>query len=304
MVDKPDAPQALDFVSLFFPKPDYDYFACRDVDALTTGASEFSLPRAWWCAELSLLAYVPVQHVDRHLAKLNLRPPIHFDVDGTQAFAVKQDDWAVVAFRGTELELADVVTDAQAWLASNANGEGAVHAGFQRALDRVWSDLCEALADGGGMPKRIWFTGHSLGGALAVLAADRLAPVASAYSYGCPRVGDRDFAQAYRARHYRIVNRSDMVPMVPPPGIYKHAGEFVYLDGNNELRTDTNSWERAKDRAFGHIEHVEKLVARWRHDRSIGVPSANLADHSPLTYSTRMWRALEQADWSPMSDLR
>ena len=67
----------------------------------------------------------------------------------------------------------------------------------------------------------IWITGHSLGGALAVLLAATLweaeQPVTGLYTYATPRVGDSAFAGRLNedmadGAHWRVVNAGDLVP--------------------------------------------------------------------------------------------
>ncbi|MEM7254787.1 MAG: lipase family protein [Pseudomonadota bacterium] len=282
-------PRSLSFKDLFLPQPDYPYF--EDTDLVSIVAAEgFSPRRAWWLAELSLLAYLEPAQARPHLARLNLDQRVFIDRDATQGWWLGGADWAVVAFRGTEIEERDdLMTDADAWLHRLAPGAGAVHRGFHHALESVWPDL-ESLAANPNI-RRIWTTGHSLGGALALLAARRFTQPAEVVTFGCPRVGDRAFARAFRPRHYRVVYRNDMVPMVPPPGIYKHAGEFIYLDGNQQVHRDMDGWERAKDRARGHARHLRMLFRAWRRGRFESIFSANLADHSPVRYAVALWNA-------------
>jgi hypothetical protein len=72
--------------------------------------------------------------------------------------------------------------------------------------------------------------GHSLGGALAtLLALDMAANTAytdpSVYTFGSPRTGDSLFASTYDQvvkNSYRIANRLDIVPTLPPPVDYEH----------------------------------------------------------------------------------
>lgn len=79
-------------------------------------------------------------------------------------------------------------------------------------------------------------TGHSLGGALATLAAVDLPGSAPthAYTYGSPRVGFADFANCYDdtvATTVRVVHADDIVPTVPSGALFQHVrGELRLLD--------------------------------------------------------------------------
>jgi hypothetical protein len=72
--------------------------------------------------------------------------------------------------------------------------------------------------------------GHSLGGALATLlaldvAANTVFTTPAAYTYASPRTGDSLFASTYDQvvkNSYRIANRIDIVPALPPPFDYEH----------------------------------------------------------------------------------
>ncbi|MFP5289147.1 MAG: alpha/beta fold hydrolase [Thermoanaerobaculia bacterium] len=63
----------------------------------------------------------------------------------------------------------------------------------------------------------LWLTGHSLGGAVAVLTASRLEKrVQGVYVYGAPRVGDADFGGEIDERIVCFVQGRDPVANVPP----------------------------------------------------------------------------------------
>jgi Lipase (class 3) len=72
--------------------------------------------------------------------------------------------------------------------------------------------------------------GHSLGGSLATLlaldvAANTVFKVPTVYTYGSPRTGDSLFASTFDQvvkNSYRIANRVDIVPTLPPPVDYEH----------------------------------------------------------------------------------
>uniref|UniRef100_A0A914YDJ6 Fungal lipase-like domain-containing protein n=1 Tax=Panagrolaimus superbus TaxID=310955 RepID=A0A914YDJ6_9BILA len=67
------------------------------------------------------------------------------------------------------------------------------------------------------------FTGHSLGGAIASLIAfkarqQRLVNNTSLYTFGEPRIGNKEFATNFRKyvpESYRIIHNSDLVPHMP-----------------------------------------------------------------------------------------
>lgn len=156
--------------------------------------------------------------------------PAFFDKEGTQGFIAAHDGYLALSFRGTESGcLTDWRTDILV-RPTKAGAGGQVHRGFEGALNPVWeSHILPVLQ---AHPKKpVWITGHSLGGALAVLAASRMDPERqiSVYTFGQPRVGDGEFAAACQARfgkrYFRFVHGRDIVPRVPPftPG-YRHFG--------------------------------------------------------------------------------
>ncbi|GBF95549.1 hypothetical protein Rsub_08530 [Raphidocelis subcapitata] len=72
-------------------------------------------------------------------------------------------------------------------------------------------------------PPRLYFAGHSLGGAFAQLCAAQLwrdYPVAGVFAFGAPRVGCADWARLYGsvlgARTRAFANEGDGVPLQPP----------------------------------------------------------------------------------------
>jgi hypothetical protein len=82
--------------------------------------------------------------------------------------------------------------------------------------------------------------GHSLGGALATLltldvGVNTSCRVPTVYTYASPRTGDNTFAGSYTAAipsSYRIANRQDLVPKLPPilPLPYEHVNTTCELN--------------------------------------------------------------------------
>lgn len=91
-----------------------------------------------------------------------------------------------------------------------------------------------------GVAKTVTVCGHSLGGALATLLVADVAvntPYKSpvCYTYASPRTGDHIFAASFNSvvpSDYRIVNRQDLVPQLPPilPLPYEHVNTKYELN--------------------------------------------------------------------------
>lgn len=193
-------------------------------------------------AQLSAIAYRRQEDVATAFERLGLAAPIWLDDGGsTQGFVTRWGDDLVVAYRGTEVgELNDLVTDircafvpAPSWLAK-ADPAPRVHMGFLHALGGVRDKVTEAFATGTA-ETRIWFTGHSLGGALAslnfiaALGMPELARRVRLCTFGAPRVGDSTLTRLLptdRTTIHRVTMERDPVPQVPLGSMgYRHLGE-------------------------------------------------------------------------------
>ena len=131
---------------------------------------------------------------------------------GRRLYISTSESHLFLVFRGTE-ELSDIKADLR-YVKVDFPGGGRVHVGFHSAF-RMAED---AIAAGSkNHQDKPWaFTGHSLGAALALLAAARWKP-AVAYLYGCPRVGNKAFVGTIECPMRRFENRDDLVTRLPPP---------------------------------------------------------------------------------------
>lgn len=180
-------------------------------------------------------------------------PMIH----GRQAFLAVWADKAIVSFRGTEgseklrLKTPDALraaTEKLGWtlpealdtflatdilddlnFMTTAYRHSHVHKGFLEATLDLWpaieADLVACCAPTN-LP--VFVTGHSLGGAMALIAGMTY-PFKRIVTFGAPRVGqDLHRTIADPARHIRYVNGNDPVPRIVPtfyPFQYRHHGE-------------------------------------------------------------------------------
>lgn len=96
------------------------------------------------------------------------------------------------------------------------DGKARLHRGFLRAFETVEEILEPMLKEVEDLP--LYITGHSLGGAVAVVATWKNSAYrnAACYTFGSPRVGNGAFAERFKTPIYRIVNGPDPVPFVPP----------------------------------------------------------------------------------------
>lgn len=217
--------------------------------------SELSFWRqALLLAELADVAYY-VEPIARRLAEqIGLTELQFFDEDGAQAYMLSNEHDAIVVCRGTEPhDWNDIKADCNA-LWAVAETVGRVHRGFKEEVDHLWPQLEESLETNA---KTLWFTGHSLGGAMAAICAGRCkisfieSEPAGVHTFGSPRVGDRAYVNHVRLPHFRWVNNNDVVTRVPPPWFgYRHAGKEMYFNAHGKLRR-LSGWQRTKDRLRG-----------------------------------------------------
>lgn len=152
-----------------------------------------------------------------------------FCTNGTQAFLCAKElaldpnankTIAFLVFRGTEpKDFRDIKTDVRAAFEKLVvDGETLeVHQGYLAAFRDVEAELQTALETLA--YDQLFLTGHSLGGALAVLATRLLASdtTGACYTFGAPPVGTAELQNKLKTPIYQIINEIDIVPRLPNP---------------------------------------------------------------------------------------
>jgi len=165
-------------------------------------------------AWLSEISYYKPSLIDLNL--MDTTGPIHFSNKGTDGFVSPSPfGGTIVTFRGTQVTAnwswEDIFTNFRMRM-GQWHGGGRAHGGYMRALDNVWHDIIPILNSS---PRPFIYTGHSLGGALATLASTLPPYPDEVYTFGSPRVGDRECVEGVSRPFYRIVNGVDLAPRFP-----------------------------------------------------------------------------------------
>lgn len=260
----------------------------RDQDADQFNAAQtgpLTLPNALFMAKCSFLAYSNRYSVDRLLERWKLTPCEIKQGESTQFFSSSNEKMLLVSFRGTEVsQLQDILADASFSLRSWRDLPGKMHNGFTRALDEVLDDL-DARVEGElkNTNRKLWMTGHSLGGALATLYAAyrvlKMKSLAGVYTFGCPRVGNVEFCQAVNQtlnqggiRIFNFVNDHDIVTRVPARLMgYGQIGSVCYMSPNGELDIDGPLWVRYLNTVLDAMTQFQKMTVSSFKDHAIAL---------------------------------
>ena len=267
----------------------------------------YSRGNALWLMETCRLIYREDEPSRKKFFKqrAGLTETKFFNTKDTQGGLVRGDGFAVLVFRGTLGKrdwLADFDSSPVHW-----EGDGKVHRGFKKQLNAVWDEVSKEL-DKLNVP--VFYTGHSLGAALATLAAarrfiEKSAAPAALYSFGSPRVGTAGFMHAFPDDflHCRVVNDLDVVPTVPPRLFnrdpfqldYHHVGIPHHIDHDGQMRRGKPNDD--DDGIIGSFSGLLKDFKFWR-DRLkeiIRTDGASLTeqftDHAPVNYTARIEKA-------------
>src|SRR3954451_8447507 len=332
---RPDPPRL--WRSVFYPLPGYRYFDKPPSFDSSPRIGSFNLLKAAWMADAAMLAYgrsgpdpIPTAQIasilkDAGFLRCDLLGDWSGGPRGTQGYFAEAENFAIVAFRGTEKDdWRDLAADLATWPVDEDDkpksagtvektmfhlpsasavfddSKVGVHRGFQAALNEVWEDTARKLADCRARSnKEIFFTGHSLGAALATLAISRFGGEnASLYTFGSPRVGNRAFLSKVRTNttngHFRMVDNNDLVSRVPAALMwYAHAPASLYrIDPSGSVH-DLTADPTAEASDAQELHRDLKCLSELHFPIDLDTkPPDDLYDHSPGRYCNCLWNNL------------
>jgi hypothetical protein len=282
--------------NLYYPPAKGDYVYFENTPELN----------ASWAADAAMLAYCRYQQIRMDSTELERILIPHFTTRGTigdcfvdnastaRGFFADNDDFAILAFRGTEKgNNHDVKADLKfvpvPEKALGGKAAGKVHWGFQDYLELVWPRVKELVDEYRAAHKiqEICITGHSLGAAIATLAFHQIQDDhTSLYTFGCPRVGNAEFCRSLEAMTktrpaYRFIDHEDVVTQVPLASwaaSYEHPNItlFVIDQQGRIVQNPPNPPTQLKV--------AEDLLLDYLEGHIVNPIPGPLADHSPVRY--------------------
>jgi hypothetical protein len=256
-----------------FPPETYPATAFSDFNPAT---ADFALGNAralMWASQLAYENATTIDMVKDRLGFVSVVPFVKRKVSLGASFETR----GIIGTRPNAIVLAFGGTDPAVWenLATDfrlrPDPGTDTHIGFQTATDGVGDEIDGAVTSSRQLDRPLFITGHSLGAAIAALAANRAAqagaPPKAVYTYGMPRVGGAQFSTAYDNGvlgpvTYRLVHGLDVVARVPMSGIgFRHVGRVLQCDSGARFDPTAPLSEAGADLPAFARELVDTVVS-------------------------------------------
>lgn len=185
-----------------------------------------------------------------------------------QAFIAYNDSKIIIAVRGSEFPFVTMDWRNNVKFFQYTNKEvkqycpgSGIHGGFFQSALRIkeiknlesgsyiYNEIIKLHAEGG---RKLYFTGHSLGGAIANVLAFFTAyetplEISGVYTYGEPKGGNITYQECHDERlldkTFRFINNRDVVARIRGPNDYVHLGNLAYFDRKGQV-TDINTYSK------------------------------------------------------------
>jgi hypothetical protein len=146
------------------------------------------------------------------------------------------------------------------------------HSGFLEAWNEVQEGVINAVKDAQTQSPdyKVVATGHSLGGAMATVAAAALRSIdisVDLYTYGAPKSGNKEWATFLsgtdKGANFRVVHKDDIVPTLPPsiPFFmpYAHVQPEYFITTGNKVDVTANDVQMIPNGDSGGIDIASHL---------------------------------------------
>lgn len=246
---------------------------------------EFSLTNAWWMGQFCWIYYISdPQRRQSLLAKHGWKELAYWNNQVDVCGLIQGHGAHVLVFRGTQ--------GWRPWITNLFYGKrrpkgplvGRVHGGFQWGLMGLWQDIQLRLNTLSGP---LFYTGHSRGGAMAILAAG-FHPATAVYGLGAPFVADRTLAKDWQHPCYNIINYRDFVARVLLPNGWRYAwvGDSYWLTPEGLcMNPSRDTWANNMPKKDQGLRWSRQLV-------SFTTPPGPLSDHAPANYAANLERMI------------
>lgn len=209
------------------------------VSIATQATSQPDFERLYKTALIAAATYTQYEDAKINVESAGWKLERHYELPQTavQYLLISNDREQVIAIRGTA-NAENVMVDLDLQLEPEPTLGIELHKGFALAAKSVWQDVAPRI----NRNKPIRTTGHSLGGAVAVVLAMHLDKagyqLTDTTTFGQPKVTNVQGARAFEHLPLtRVVTPLDIVPIVPPLSplelkrldIYWHGGEEIIL---------------------------------------------------------------------------
>lgn len=252
---------------------------------------------AYWMARLSKEVYLTTSDVDQKPNEEEILKNIQhddpdflavfgFDGNSAQAAVIEHKDYICLAFRGTN-ETKDWIDNINAFSVKALFGE--FHRGFYNSVEDLWHEIEQKIdAIRQERKKPLFITGHSLGGAMASIAASILIhedkPFTSVYTFGQPRALTQSTSRIFniecKDRYYRFHNNNDIVTRSPTRLMgYSHVGTYLYITAEGEIHQDVGQW-------FKFVDYIDGAIESVRNTRRLDL----IKDHDMANYLRHIQR--------------
>ena len=220
---------------------------------------------------------------------------IENSITGATAFVIKRKTIDIIAFRGTEKKLNDILTDLcviPVWYAGRL-----CHGGFALAHKSIWKQILPHIDPN----KRTLITGHSLGGGLSEISAALLMQQ--------NKVNNKKDNKKDNKENNNIYKNINVITFGKPNVFFKGFKRPMDLDTQLSVINHCDSVARIPRLCYGPstsqqvlyfggngLNHIDPSKEFKKEDRKLGEIKERATDHYIDNYKKRLKDFLEEQD--------